>query len=169
MLSPGRGGMWRLHMADTYTKLYYHVVFTVQNRMCIIRPEIREDVQKYITGITTNKKQKLISIYCRPDHTHVLLGLKPDFAISTVIRDIKANSSRFINENHWIRGGFAWQEGYGAFTCCERDLDEVIHYIHNQEAHHKRKQFREEYLEILRQYNIEYKDEHLFDWVYNGE
>ncbi len=156
-------------MVGTYTKLYFHVVFAVQIRMCIIHPDIREELHKYITGIATNKKQKLISIYCRPDHAHVLLGLKPDMAIATVVRDIKANSSRFINENHWIRGRFTWQEGYGAFTCCEGDLDEVIHYIQNQEGHHRQKSFHEEYLEILNQYNIEYQNEHLFDWVYAGK
>ena len=152
-------------MAGTYSKIYFHLVFAVQDRMNIIRPEIREELQKYIAGIVENKKQKLISINCMPDHTHILVGLKPDVAVSTIVRDIKANSSRFINENHWVRGMFHWQEGYGVFSCCEGDLDRIIHYIQNQEAHHRQKKFQEEYIALLHEYNVEYNNEYLFDWI----
>ena len=104
-------------MANTYTQIYLHVVFAVSARACVISPARREELQKYITGIVTRKGQKLIAIYCMPDHTHVLLGLKPNIAPSELIGDLKTGSTNHINERRWIGCHFSWQEGYGRFPC----------------------------------------------------
>ena len=103
-------------MANTYTQIYIHVVFAVQARQCLIRPEFKDELQKYMTGIVTNNGQKLIAINNMPDHFHILIGLKPDMALSDLVRDIKAGSSGFINDKGWVRGRFGWQEGFGAFS-----------------------------------------------------
>ena len=102
-------------MANTYTQIYLHVVFAVSARACVISPARHDELQKYITGIVTRKGQKLIAIYCMPDHTHVLVGLKPNIAPSELIGDIKTGSTNHINERKWIGCHFSWQEGYGRF------------------------------------------------------
>ena len=103
-------------MANTYTQIYVHVVFAVEGRQNLIRPEHNDELQKYITGIVSGQKQKLIAINNMPDHVHILIGLKPDIALSDLMRDIKAGSSKFINEKRWVVGRFEWQEGFGAFS-----------------------------------------------------
>jgi putative transposase len=118
-------------MANTYTQIYLHVVFAVSARACVISPGRREELQKYITGIVTRKGQKLIAIYCMPDHTHGLLGLKPNIAPSDLIGDIKTGSTNHINERGWIGCHFPWQEGYGAFSVSHSHLDRVANY-HSQ-------------------------------------
>jgi len=137
-------------MANTYTQIYIQIVFAVQHRKNLIPKSNKEELHKYITGIVTNRDQKLLSINCMPDHTHILVGLKPTMAISDFVRDIKANSSSFINEKKWIRSKFHWQEGYGAFSYGHSQLDRVIRYINNQEKHHKKRTFKEEYTEFLK-------------------
>jgi putative transposase len=122
-------------MANTYTQIYLHVVFAVSVRACVIVPLRREELQKYISGIVTRKRQKLIAIYCMPDHTHVLLGLKPNIALSDLIGDIKTGSTNHINEQRWVGCRFSWREGYGAFSVSHSHLDRVANYINNQEAH----------------------------------
>ena len=119
---------------------------------------------KYISGIISNLKQKLYALYCMPDHVHILVSIKPDCKISDLVRDIKANSSRFINEKHWLKQKFQWQEGYGAFTYSNSQLERVVNYIIHQPDYHKRKTFREEYEEILEQYGVDYKAEYLFEY-----
>lgn len=113
----------------------------------------------------TNKNQKLIAINGMPNHVHLLLGLKPDIALSDLIRDVKANSSNFINDKQWVMGKFEWQAGFGGFSYSHSQLDVIINYIRNQEEHHKTKSFREEYLEFLKRYAINYKTEYLFEDV----
>jgi len=102
-------------MANTYTQIYIHVVFAVQGRHSLLPRQHKEALHKYITGITRNKQQKLITVNSMPDHIHLLIGLKPDMALSDLMRDIKANSARYINQNRWVRGKFRWQEGFGPF------------------------------------------------------
>src|SRR5438552_16508344 len=102
-------------MTNTYTQIYLHVVFAVSDRMCVISSERREELQKYMTGIVARKTQKLIAIYCMPDHTHMLLGLKPSIAPSDLIGEIKTGSTNHINEQKWIGCRFSWQKGFGAF------------------------------------------------------
>ena len=152
-------------MPNTYTQIYIQIVFTVKGRQNLISKTNREELQKYITGIVENRNTKLISIYCMPDHVHILIGFKPTTNLSDLVRDIKAGSSKFINDNKWVQGKFNWQEGFGAFSYGHSQLDVIIAYINNQEAHHKKKTFREEYLEFLEKFNVEYNEKYLFEWA----
>ena len=150
-------------MANTYTQLYVHVVFTVKGRSNLISTRWKEDLYKYITGIITNEKQKLMIINGMPDHLHLLIGLKPDCNLSDLVRTIKANSSKWINENRFVVGKFQWQTGFGAFSVGASSVDAVINYIKTQEEHHRKKTFREEYIEFLDTYQIDYNINYLFD------
>ena len=149
-------------MANTYTQIYLHVVFAVSGRACVILPDRKEELQKYITGIVTQRKQKLIAINCMPDQTHILLGLKPDEAPSELIGRIKTGSTNHINEQGWIGCRFSWQEGFGAFSISHSHLSTVINYIRNQENHHRRKSFQEEYLEFLERHGVSYDKRYIF-------
>ncbi|MBA3706416.1 MAG: IS200/IS605 family transposase [Bacteroidetes bacterium] len=151
-------------MADTYTQLFYHVVFAVRNRESLIVPGIKDDLYKYITGIITNQKQKLFIINGMPDHVHILLNCKPNMNLSNNIKEIKEHSTKFINEKKVLKGKFYWQEGFGAFTVSKKDVSIILNYIKNQEEHHKKKTFREEYLEFLKENEIEFKEEYVFDF-----
>lgn len=152
-------------MPNTYTQIYIQIVFAVKGRENLIQKNNREELQKYITGIVEKRNTKLIAIYCMPNHVHILIGFKPTTVLSDLVRDIKAGSSKFINDNKWVRGKFNWQEGFGAFSYGHSQLDTVIAYINNQEAHHKKKTFREEYLEFLEKFHVMYDDKYLFDWL----
>lgn len=152
-------------MANTYTQIYIQVVFSVQGRQSLIQRERKEELYKYISGIVRNKKQKLIAINGMADHVHIFLGMKPDIALSDLVRDIKNNSSKFVNEKRWIRGRFNWQEGFGAFSYGHSQIDAVVKYIQNQERHHAKRTFREEYIEMLKKFNVEYDERYLFQWI----
>jgi REP element-mobilizing transposase RayT len=152
-------------MADTYSQIYIHIVFAVKGRNNLISTKWKDELHMYITGVVTNEGQKLIAINGMPDHIHILIGLRPTAALSIVVRDIKANSSKFINGKRWIAGRFEWQQGFGAFSYSHSQLTNVINYIQNQEEHHRTKTFREEYLEFLKLYNIDFKNEFIFDAV----
>lgn len=151
-------------MSNTYTKIYIHLVFAVKNRENKIKESFRIELEKYITGVIRNRKHKLLAIYCMPDHAHILVGLNPDQSISNLVRDIKANSSKFINEKRFLNQKFNWQYGYGAFSYSRSHLDNVIKYINNQPVHHKKRTFKEEYLDILKKFEIKYDDKYLFEW-----
>jgi REP element-mobilizing transposase RayT len=152
-------------MANTYAQIYLHVVFAVSGRACVIRPERKEELQKYITGIVTHRKQKLIAISCMPDHTHILLGLKPDEVPSDLIGRIKTGSSNHINKQRWLGCHFSWQEGFGAFSVSHSHLGMVISYIGNQENHHRRKSFQREYLEFLERHEVPYDQRYIFKTI----
>ena len=149
-------------MANTYTQIYIQIIFAVKGRQNLISNNIKEELYKYITGIVTNEEQKLIAINGMPDHIHILIGLKPNKSLSDLVRNIKANSSRFINEMQWINGKFEWQTGFGAFSCSHSQLTNVINYIQNQEHHHKKKTFKEEYLEFLKSFDIDFEENYIF-------
>src|SRR5207244_6482397 len=149
-------------MANTYTQIYLHVVFAVCGRACVIRSNRKEELQKYITGIVTKRKQKLIAINCMPDHTHILLGLKPDEAPSDLIGRIKSGSTNHINDQRWINCRFSRQEGFGAFSVSHSYLGRVIAYVKNQAAHHRRKSFQEEYVEFLERHHVSYDERYIF-------
>src|SRR6266850_4111298 len=136
-------------MANTYSQIYIQIVFAVQGKQNLIRPDRKEELHKYITGIITRQGQKLLAIHCMPDHTHLLIGLKPNMALSDLVGDIKTGSTNHINEEKWVKGRFAWQEGFGAFSYSHSQLGGVIRYIQNQEKHHARRSFQAEYLELL--------------------
>jgi REP element-mobilizing transposase RayT len=152
-------------MAGTFTQLYVQYVFAVKGRKSLLDKTWRTEVFKYIAGTITNKGQKSIIVNGVSDHIHILVGLRPTMRISDLARHIKSNSSRFINEKQWIPGNFGWQSGYGAFTYAHSQLNSVYQYIENQEKHHQRLSFREEYETLLRQYEIEYDDQFLFDAI----
>ncbi len=120
---------------------------------------------KYIAGIIKGKNQKPIIVNGVADHVHVFVGLKPSMSIADLVRDIKNNSSNYINAQKWVRGKFSWQEGYGAFSYAHSQIENVYQYIANQEEHHRKKTFKEEYLEFLRRFEIDYNDQYLFDWI----
>lgn len=152
-------------MANTYTQLYVQVVFSVKGRQNLINNNRRDELEKFMTGIIQSRKHKMIAIYIMPDHVHILIGLKPDMSISDLVRDIKAGSSKFINDNKWVFGKFAWQEGYGAFSYSRSHIDNVVKYILNQGEHHKVKTFKEEYIDFLDKFDIKYDPKYLYDWI----
>ena len=149
-------------MANTYTQIYIQVVFAVEGRQNLIAPEHNDELQKYITGIVSAQRQKLIAINNMPDHLHLLVGLRPDAALSDLVRDVKAGSSKFINEKRWVIGRFSWQEGFGAFSYSRSQLDTVIHYVQNQQKHHAKQTFRDEYVELLEKFEVEYDGRYIF-------
>ena len=152
-------------MANTYTKIYIQVVFAVQGRQCLIEPDHKEEIYKYITGIVTNQGQKMLQINGVADHVHLLIGMKPNIALSDIVRDVKAGSSKFINEKRWIKGKFNWQEGFGAFSYGHSQLDKVIQYIRDQEKHHRQNSFKDEYMTLLRKFDIAFEDKYVFDFI----
>ncbi len=141
------------------------MVFAVQGRAYMIQARTKDQLYKYITGIVTNKGRKLLAIGGMPDHVHLFVGMKPDLSVSELIRDVKRSSSLFINEKQWFRGHFSWQEGFGAFSYSRDDLDRIVNYVLNQEEHHRRRTFREEYLALLKASEVDYDEKYLFDWV----
>ena len=149
-------------MANTYTQIYIHIVFAVEHRQNLIPKEHKDELHQYITGIVTNKKQKVVQINSMPDHIHILIGIDPNVAISELVQTIKANSSRFINKKQWMVGRFNWQEGFAAFSYSHSQLGPVADYIKNQETRHAHKSFREEYIEILKRFNVDYDERYIF-------
>ena len=151
-------------MANTYTQLYVQFVFAVQHREALIKESIREEIQKYITGIARNNGHKMLSIYCMPDHAHVFVGLKPTQSISSLASDLKANSAKWINTQRLCKFHFNWQEGYGAFSYHKNLISTVGNYIDTQPQHHQRRSFKEEYLDLLREFDVDYNDQYLFEF-----
>jgi putative transposase len=149
-------------MANTYMQIYIHIVFAVEGRQNLIQPEHNDELQKYITGIVSGQNQKLIAINNMPDHLHLLVGLRPDSSLSDLVRDVKAGSSKFVNEKHWVAGRFSWQEGFGAFSYSRSQLGTVTRYIENQQQHHARKSFRDEYVELLERFGVDYDRKYIF-------
>jgi putative transposase len=149
-------------MAGTYSQIYIQVVFAVKGRQNLLLKPWREEVFKYISGIIKNKGHKPIIINGVEDHVHVFLGLKPSMALSDLVRDFKNNSRNFINDHHWVKGKFCWQEGYGAFSYSHSQIENVYNYILNQEQHHARQTFKDEYLDYLTKYQIEHDVKYLF-------
>ena len=150
-------------MADTYTQIYIHIVFSVKSRQFLIPKQHKSELHGYIMGIMKKKKQTVIQINSMPDHIHILVGITPDTTISDLVRDIKANSTKFINRKQWVVGRFEWQAGFGAFSYGRSQLDNIASYIRNQEKHHLQKTFREEYLEILKRFNVCSEKKYVFD------
>ena len=152
-------------MADTYSQIYIQVVFAVQNRYALIQQPWEEDLYKYITGIIQNKGQKMLAINGTHNHIHFLIGMRATCCLSELVREIKKASNAFIKEKEFTKLNFKWQEGFGAFSYSHSQLTDVIQYIEKQKEHHKKKTFKEEYLAFLKAFDIEFKDEYLFEWV----
>ena len=152
-------------MPGTFSQLYIHIVFAVQGRENLIGKSWKDELHKYIAGIIKAKEQKPIIVNGMPDHIHAFVGLRPSMRISDLTRDIKNNATNFINEKRFVKGKFSWQEGYGSFSYGHSQIESVYNYILNQEEHHKKKTFKEEYLELLKKFNIDFEDRILFEWI----
>jgi len=152
-------------MANTYTQIYLQFVFAVQDRVSLIQSDWKDELYKYITGIVQTNKHKLITINGMPNHLHVFVGYKPHQLIPDLLQDIKGSSSGWINSRNFVKGKFRWQEGYGAFSYSHSHIDNVVKYIMNQEKHHKKRTFGEEYIEILRKFNIIYNEKYILEVI----
>lgn len=150
---------------STYSQIYIHVVFAVKGRESLIHYSWEEELYKYISGIVKNKEQKMLAINGMPDHIHFLIGMKPSCCLSDLIREIKKSSNDFIREKKFCKHKFQWQEGYGAFSYSNSSINNVIEYIQNQKDHHKKKTFRDEYIDFLTKFEIQFKNEYLFQWI----
>ena len=149
-------------MANTYTQIYIQYVFAVQNRISLIKNEWKDELYKYITGIINQHEHKLLSIGGMTDHIHALVSMHPKQAPSDLMYELKRSSSLWINENKFVVGKFSWQEGFGAFSYSQSQISRVSKYIENQETHHKKKTFREEYLDFLKAFNIEFDERYVY-------
>ena len=152
-------------MANTYSQVYLQFIFTVKGRQNLISSKHNDELQKYITGIIQNRNQKLLAINNVSDHLHLLVGFGTTLSMGDFMEEVKAISSKFINSKGWVKGQFEWQRGYGVFSYSHSQIDGVIKYILNQQVHHQKNTFREEYLDILRKSEIEYDERYLFDWI----
>ncbi|MFD2907187.1 IS200/IS605 family transposase [Flavobacterium ardleyense] len=150
---------------STYSQIYIQIVFAVKNRQALIATVWEEDLYKYITGIVQNKGQKMLAINGMPDHIHILIGMKPSCCLSDLVREIKKSSNSFIKEQAFTNSKFEWQEGFGAFSYSHSALDNVIAYISNQKEHHRKRSFKEEYVDFLEKFKIDFKQEYLFQWL----
>jgi putative transposase len=151
-------------MANTYTQIHIHIVFAVKARTNRIPMESTDRISKYITGIVHEKGQKMITIKCMPDHLHLLIGQRPNIALSDLVRDVKSCSTAFIKKEHLASPTFSWQEGFGAFSYAKSDIPVVARYIEKQEEHHQKRSFREEYLDILTKFEVDYDPQYVFEW-----
>ncbi|WP_163322642.1 IS200/IS605 family transposase [Draconibacterium mangrovi] len=149
-------------MANTYTQIHVQAVFSVQNRLCVIRPQWETDLYRYITGIIQNNGHKLLAINGMSDHLHIFFGLRPNQSLSSLVQDVKANSSKWINQNNFVSGRFSWQEGFGAFSYSRSQISQVVDYIENQKEHHKTKSFTEEYIKFLEDFDIPFDERYIF-------
>lgn len=149
-------------MSNTYTQIHIHSVFAVKYRKSVIAAVWKDRLYKYITGIVQNHGHKLLAINGMPDHVHLFFGMRPHQSLSDLMRLVKGESSEWINKERLTSALFRWQEGYGAFSYAKKEIPVVCNYIDNQEEHHKRESFLEEYETLLNEFGIEYKKEYLF-------
>jgi putative transposase len=155
----------KLIMAGTFSQVYVQIIFAVKGRHGLIQSKWKTDLHKYIAGIIKGKEQKPIIVNGMPDHIHAFVGLRPSMSISDLARDIKNNSSKFINQQGWVKGKFLWQEGYGAFSYGHSQISAVYNYILNQEEHHRKKTFKQEYIQFLKKFDVPYDEKYLFEWI----
>ncbi len=152
-------------MGNTYSQIYIQVVFSVKGRESLIQTDWEEPLYQYITGIVAHKNQKMLAINGIQDHIHFLIGMQPSCCLSDLVREIKKSSNQFIKDNRFCKFSFGWQEGFGAFSYGLSQRANVIQYIHNQKEHHQKTPFRDEYITLLKKFEISYKNEYLFDWI----
>jgi REP element-mobilizing transposase RayT len=151
-------------MSSTFSQIYIQVVFAVKGRQNFLQKPWRDEVFKYISGIIKGKSQKPIIVNGVSNHVHLFIGIKPSIALSDLVRDVKNNTTNFINEQKFLSRKFSWQEGFGAFSYAHSQINNVYQYILNQEEHHRKKTFKEEYLDFLHKFEIEYNEKYLFEW-----
>jgi len=152
-------------MANTYTQIHIQSIFSVQNRFCVIRENWEEELFKYISGIIQNHGHKVLAINGMPDHVHLFFGMRPTQSLSDLMQDVKASSSKWINQKHFVNGKFSWQEGFAAFSYSKSHVDDVIEYIRSQKSHHRKRSFAEEYLEFLKKFDVPYDKRYIFNPV----
>ena len=152
-------------MPGTYSQIYIQIVFAVQNRNSLIQSSWEERLYQYITSIVQNNGQKMLAINGMPDHIHLFIGMKPSCRISDLVREIKKSTNEFINDKKLSKSKFNWQVGYGAFSYSDSQIDNVVKYILRQKEHHKKQTFKEEYFQFLKDFNVQYEEKYLFDWV----
>lgn len=151
-------------MANTFTKIYLQLVFSPFRRTHTLPVKNKEELHKFTTGIIQNRGHKLLAINNMEDHIHIFIDYKPNQPLPDLLRDIKSGTSKFINDKRWIPVRFEWQRGYGAFSYSHTQIDYVIRYINNQEEHHRNIRFKEEYTGFLKEFDVEYNSEYLFDF-----
>ncbi len=149
-------------MANTYTQIHLQFIFAVKYRAALIQPSWKDELYKYITGIVQNNDHKMLIINGMPDHIHILTGMRPAQSVSDLLQDIKGGSSKWINEKEFTNRHFTWQGGYGAFSYGKSQIKNVISYIKNQEKHHRKKSFQEEYVEFLDKFEVDYDERYIF-------
>ncbi len=149
-------------MANTYTQIHIQFVFVVKFRKALIDKSFKEELYQYITGIVQSYDHKMLAINGVEDHVHVFIGMRPTQSISDLMQDIKGSSSKWINEKKFLKVKFEWQEGYGAFSYSKSHVQNVINYVNNQEKHHAKQTFRDEYLDFLKKFDIEYDERYIF-------
>ncbi len=152
-------------MANTFSQIYLQFVFAVKHRQSLIAREYKEELHKYVKGLVQNRKAKMLAVHCMPDHIHLFVGLKPVVLISDFVKEIKVESNEFINNKNWIKGKFSWQEGYGVFSYSHSHIDAVVKYVLNQEKHHQKKTFKQEYHQLLEKFEIPFEEKYLFDFI----
>jgi putative transposase len=148
----------------TFTQIYIQLVFSPLRRESLLNPEIRSRVFEYMSGVASHLKHKPIIINGMDDHVHLFLGLNPNLSVSETVKEIKRVSSVFINQHHFFRGKFEWQNGYGGFSYSHSHIGRVYDYILNQEIHHKKRTFREEYMDLLKKFEVRFEDQYLFEF-----
>ena len=153
-------------MANTYTQIFIHLVFVVKGRQNLIPSDKKDELFKYIGGIIKTRGHKLFIVNGMSDHVHILIGYNPIEALSELLKELKRCSSIFINDKKWVKGKFEWQQGYGGFSYSKSQIDKVYKYIENQEIHHKKKTFREEYLELLKKFEVDFDEKYIFEDVF---
>lgn len=149
-------------MPDTFTQLHIQLVFAVKHRQSLIDKDWQMRLHQYMTGIIENNRHKMLQVNSMPDHLHLLIGLRPHQSLSALVQNLKAETSKWINANRFCPVRFAWQEGYGAFSYSKSHVDRVIRYIQNQQIHHQRESFLEEYTRLLKAFEIDYEAQYIF-------
>jgi len=152
-------------MSNTFSQIYLQFVFAVKGRQNLVPRQHKEELHKYITALVRNRQAKMLAVHCMPDHIHLFVGFKPSVLISDFVKEIKVESNEFITNKRWIRDKFRWQEGYGVFSYSHSHIDRVIEYVLNQEHHHRKTTFRNEYHELLERFQIPFEEKYLFDFI----
>ncbi len=150
-------------MPNTYTQIHIHTVFAVQNRLCLIDKSWRDRLYQYIVSIIQNNGHKVLAIGGVADYVHILFGFRPTESLSHLMQEVKRDSSTWINANHFVKGKFSWQEGFGAFSYSKSQIPNVCNYIETQEEHHRKRTFTEEYIDFLEEFGIEYDKRYIFN------
>ncbi|MEO6548204.1 MAG: IS200/IS605 family transposase [Ferruginibacter sp.] len=152
-------------MANTFSQIYLQFVFAVRGRQSLIPREHKEELHKYITSLVQARKAKMLAVHCMPDHIHLFVGYKPSVLIPDFVKEIKVQSNEFIRSKHWSKQAFHWQEGFGVFSYGHSQIDRVCRYVMNQEAHHYKKTFKEEYIALLEKFQVPFEERFVFEWI----